>query len=422
MNTRLSYLFLYALSPVLGIFTAFKKLNRSNVLFFSVLTLGTFGFLYHYGGSGDGTFHYENAKNLYSDVGLFEFFKECWNIIIQQPSGPVDLYIHFLYFLSSSVLQWPGSLHLWAGIVLGYIIGKTFLLLDFDIKLDKDNKTNLFFLFVLVGIHLIFPLNAIRIGTAMWLALFAIIGYAKTKRLKYVLILGLTLTIHLAYALILVPVISAFFLKRSKVVVVALFAMSFGFQLTSFDATAYLPKTETAEKKAGYIMDKETRQEIGESTGQKRSSLNIYAALGPSLYQQFGIFVLILVFIPLYLKTPISHPVSFVMTVVLLTYAFSNVVVFMPSLVGRVQNLGTVAFLAAGFMWKMSEVRQLTKSWYSSIIKSSHYYLLAASFFYLLAITSHILDITSVYFLALPIFSEYQEADMTIREALIALF
>ena len=110
------------------------------------------------------------------------------------------------------------------------------------------------------------------------------------------------------------------------------------------------------------------------------------------------------------------------MTVVLLTYAFSNVMVFMPSLVGRAQNLGTVAFLAAGFMWKMSEVRQLTKSWYAGIIKSSHYYLLVVSFFNFLVRNVHIIDTTSVYFLALPIFSEYQEADMTIREALIALF
>lgn len=191
MNSRLSFILIYALSPLLGTYAAFRKLNRSNVVFFFVLTLASFGFLYYYGGSGDGTFHYENAKNLYSDIGLIEFLNECWNIIIQKPSGPVDLYIHFLYFFSSSVLQWPASLHLWAGIVLGYIIGKTFRLLDFDVKFEKDNKTNLFFLFVLVGTHLIFPLNAIRIGTAMWLALLGIIGYAKTKRLKYVLILGL---------------------------------------------------------------------------------------------------------------------------------------------------------------------------------------------------------------------------------------
>ena len=422
MNSKLSFIFIYALSPMLGIYTAFKKLNRSNVVFLSTLTLGTFGFLYYYGGSGDGTTHFERGM-LYQDLSFSSFLMEAWNIIFQRPTlESTDLYIHSLYYLSSGIFQWPKSLHLWAGIVLGFIIGKTFLLLDFDFKLEKDNKTNLFFLFVLVGIHLIFPLNAIRIGTAMWLALYCIIGYAKTKRLKYVLILGLTLTIHLAYALILVPVIAAFFLNRSKVAVVALFALSFSFQLTSFDVTDYLPKTETAERKAGYIMDEDTIQLVQSNRVQKLASLNFYADLGPSLYKQFGIFVLIFVFIPLYLKTPISHPVSFVMTVVLLTYAFSNVVVFMPSLVGRVQNLGTVAFLTAGFMWKMSEVRQLVKSWYAGIIKSSHYYLLGASFVYFLAKLSHILDTTSIYFLALPIFSEYQEADMTIREALIALF
>ena len=120
MNDRIYFIFIFFLSPMLGIFAAFKSVSQKNIVFFFILTMGSFGFLYSYGGVGDGTVHYEIAKQYYTNMSFYYFIYESWNIIIQQPTiNPVDLYIHSLYFFSASILNWPGGLHLFAGIILG---------------------------------------------------------------------------------------------------------------------------------------------------------------------------------------------------------------------------------------------------------------------------------------------------------------
>ena len=179
---------LFSVSPFIGIWVVLRNLSQKNVIFFFVLILACFGLLYNYNTTADGAVHYMRSLQYYSNMSLEDFFQESLNILSQNPTlHSNDLYIHFLSFITNSVLGIPKALHLFAGIVLGYIIGKTLQLVGVLGLKENVNRSNYLISLVLIIVHSVYPLNAIRIGTGMWLLAYAIIAYSKTNKRKYLL-------------------------------------------------------------------------------------------------------------------------------------------------------------------------------------------------------------------------------------------
>lgn len=415
MNHRLAYFIMFLISPLLSFYILIRRISLSNIVFTSTFMMGALGLLYFYDGVGDGTVHMEVAETFYRNMSLGNFLNEFSRILTQKPTiSAVDPYIHILYFISAGILKQPQLLHLIAGLILGYVVGKA-LRLVFTIKnWQNSNNGSLIFLLVLLIVHTFSDLNAIRIGTAMWLSVYAVMSFLKYRKTKYLVYLACAIFIHLAYGLIIIPVVASLLFGKYKPLVVGVFFASFFFQIVEFDTTAYLPQTDVIESKTTqYVLDEDERASRQKISEDLSAELNFYKALGYKFYS-FGISVLAFVFIPIFLTEKGGYIVK-LLPVVYSTMAFSNVVAFIPSLSGRVLNLSTVILLFSAFIYPFHLFSSKNK-WYGRSLKFTPYYVLAASGFFMLEKLSHLLNTTSVFFLALPVLSEITTEEISLKQ------
>jgi hypothetical protein len=411
------FLLLSIISPAVGLIQLFKGRSESFLVAGSTIMMGLFGAFFAYPEGSDGHSHYLRSLEYYSTMNLSEFWSISWNILLQEPGQySTELYIHFLSFLSNSVFGIPKSLHFFAGLVLGYFVIKS-LLLVLGKELTRINwKSGLWVFIILLLVHAFFALNAIRISTASWVLFYSIAGFYFTRKFKFLLLIPFAVQIHLAYVIIGIPAILTLFLANRKWLVLGVFAFSFFFELTFFDVDPYLPETEVVDRKTNaYVYDDERFEELEHSKESVISNSNWYAQLGPKLYFDYAVIIALAGIAFFYFKSKDSQ-LNFLVSGALLFYTLSNMFPFIPSLQGRLfNNVSLYLLFAMLYIFNQScDVRLKGFSlWFS---KNAVLVFSILSIPFMLKNISHILNTTEVFFLFMPVLSFFSGEDFSIRE------
>jgi EpsG family len=402
-------------SPALGLAKLFQAKNDRFIIVGCMLTMSLFGALFAYPEGSDGHTHYMRSIEQYTYMNFSQFFAEAWDIILQKSKfGTTDLYIHVLSFISNSLLGLPKSLHFFAGLVLGYFIAKSLLLILGDNLKSLRWKNGLWIFIILLTLHSVYSLNAIRISTGIWVLFFGACGYYFTKKAKFLLLFLVASQIHLALVVMVIPVVLVFFLNKFKWLIVGIWGFSFFFQLDFVDVASYLPATEVIEtKKKFYVLDEERLKDFKEI--KESQTGNWYTLAGPRLYYNVAILIAVIGVLLIYLKSSDSK-FNFLFASALLFYTFANIVSFTPSLQGRLMNGVSIFILFALLYCLQYGDLSYTKSKVYQFFKLSIFLFSLFSIPFLIKNFSHILNTTEVFFLAAPILSFFSEESLSLRE------
>lgn len=353
-KTQKGYLILlFLLSPFLGLLNVFKIKNEKALTFFGTLFFGLIGSVYVYNEGSDGHSHLQRAKELYLNMPFTEFFEKTYEILtFNSTDGSTDLYLHIIKFVSSSLLQTPELIHVFAGLVLGYFFIKSVLLVLKNNLRSKKTYILLGFIILFLLIRSIGALNSIRMWTGMWVLFYGAYSWALTKEKKYLFVILFSVFIHFSYAVILIPVIGSYLFKKRKKILVALYIVSF-FTTVGFSfIEAYIPKSDLLESKQKYnVIDSDEKAERFEENGlayqKKMANTNFYKAFGETAYVNYSIVGLTGILLFFYLKKSSDANLNFLMATGIGLYTFSNFVAFSPSLQGRTKTIASLFILAA---------------------------------------------------------------------------
>lgn len=409
------------ISPLIGVLVSIRNKNLlRNPVVYSII-FGFFGLTQMYLEGGDAHTHLEHTYRYYMDMSFYDFTIETFQILVQNPTyNASDIYLHTLKFISGFIFGYPPAIHVLAGLVLGLIVGKTMIML-FG-YLPKAGKgfaiAGIFIFYFLVFGY--FSLNAIRIGTAMWLFLYASVKYFETRKWKYLLYMGLSTQIHLAYAIIGIPVLVVLFIKdRFKIGVLIIFIISFFFTAAPDSFRQYLPQTKVSEIKAGNIYDADQLNQIRANSSRVKETTNFYASIGPTLFYRVGIVVMLLLAIPFYFKTK-DTTIIMILSSMYLIYSFANITDVIPSLQGRLINLSAAYFFPYLVIGR-SFVQRIKNHRLNNLHKWSVYLLLTTGSLLFLKHLSGFINDTSVFFIGLPILASVQDLGISIKEFIVSI-
>jgi hypothetical protein len=353
-------LLLFLISPFLGIVNVFKIKDEKALTFFGTLFFGLVGSVFVYIEGTDGHSHLMNAIQFYTDMSLGEFLTKAYEVLtFSSTKGSSDLYLHIISFLSTSVLQNPSLIHVFAGMVLGYFFTKSVLLVMKDNLQTRKGYILLGFIVLFLLIRSIGALNSIRMWTGMWVLFYGTYSYAINKEKKYLFIILFSVIVHFSYAIILIPVLVTYLMQKKRYIVVALYVISF-FATASFSfIESYIPKLDLIEKKQNtYAIDSdEDAKRLKKRNLKKESQLenvNFYKASGETNYLNYSIVGLSVILIFFYLKKAIDANLNFLIAIGLGLFTFSNVVTFLPSLQGRTKTIAATFILAAAIYLQLN--------------------------------------------------------------------
>lgn len=409
------YIFVSLLSPALAITTLFRTKNYHFILVGSVLSMGLFGLFFTYPSFSDGGTHLERSLRYYSNMSFYEFFSEFNNIIFQNPTySSEDLYIHILSFFSNSILGLPKTMHFFAGLLLGFVIFKSLWRVMGEKIYHLTWKNGLIFLTVLLFIHSVHSLNAIRISTAMWVCFYGVVSYYQTRNFKYLFVIILASQIHLGYAIIAIPAFVAVYISRYKVLLIIVWILSFSYSLEFDPFKGYLPETEVSELKSKqYFLDDEMLQLRMEQRLSDEG--NWYSTRGPEWYHNIAIPGLLILMLPVYLSKKIEPIFKLLVGMALTTYILSNLVGFSPSLQGRIFNLTSISILFAALTLSVSYILNFNY-WFLKLWNLYKILFLILCIPYIMKNISHIMGTTDVFFFIGSVATLFFDQSYSLRE------
>lgn len=353
-KTQKGYLILlFLVSPFLGVIKLFKIKDEKTLTFFGTLFFGLVGSVFVYIEGTDGYSHLMNAKQYYTDMSLTEFFAKSFEILtFSSTKGSSDPYLHIISFLSTSLLQSPSLIHVFAGFILGYFFTKSVLLLLKRNLKTKKSTILIGFITLFLIIKSVEALNAIRMWTGMWVLFYGTYSYALTKQKKYVFVILFSVFIHFAYAVILIPVIAAFVLKKQSKIVVALYIFSFITTSNFSFIEKYIPKSDLLQKRQStYVIDSKDKikrfKKDNVNYQKDLASSNFYKNYGQSNYLNFSVVGLSIILCFFYLQKESDININFLVSTGILLYSFANLVAFSPELQGRSKIIAATFILAA---------------------------------------------------------------------------
>lgn len=350
---------LFFVSPFLGVYQLFKIKDEKVITLFGTLFFGLVGSVFVYLEGTDGHSHLMNAKAQYSNMSFGDFLMQAYDAItFNAVEGAADIYIHTLSYLSASVLRTPELIHVFAGFILGYFFTKSVLLLLKGNLRTKKSTILIGFITLFMLIKSIEALNAIRMWTGMWVLFYGTYSYAVTKQKKYGFIILLSVFIHFAYAVILIPVIITFILQKYKKVLVIFYILSFFTTLGFSFFEAYIPKSNLIEKRQNtYAIDSKDKVKRFEKQAAnyqtEMSNANFYKGIGPDLYTNYSIVGLSILLVIFYLKNETDSNFNSLISVGIGLYAFANLITFAPELHGRAKIIAGTFILAAAIHFQL---------------------------------------------------------------------
>lgn len=408
-NKQKGYLLLlFLFSPFLGIVNVFKIKDEKALTFFGTLFFGLVGSVFVYIEGTDGHSHLMNAKQFYTDMSLGEFFTKAYEVVTFSATvGSTDLYLHVISFLSTSVLQSPTLIHVFAGMVLGYFFTKSVLLVLKDNLQTKKGYILLGFIVLFLLIRSIGALNSIRMWTGMWVLFYGTYSYAIKKEVKYLYVTGFAILVHFSYVVILIPVVLSYLIQKKKTLLTVVYAVSFFTSLGFSVFQAYLPQSDLLENKQKFtVIDSKDKAKLFADNAEKAevasANLNFYKASGATNYLNYSIVGLTILLLFFYLKRETDTKLNFLIAVGVGLYTFANLVSFSPALQGRTKTIAATFILAAAIHLQLTMKAYLVSQKTKTLINIVYTLFLTSAIPMFLFQISYIFQSFSFYLLFLP--------------------
>jgi len=415
---------LFLVSPLFGIITLLKSKSEKFITFFGTFFTGILGSVYVYRpGQGDGWEHLKNAKEEYLNLSLADFLTQTFQLLkFQQVEGAKDIYLHSISYLSASVLQTPELIHVFSGFVLGYFFTKSVLLVLKNHLTTKKGTILIGFIVLFLFIRSVGALNSIRMWTGMWVFFYGTYSWAITKDKKYLFTILFSTFVHFSYVLFIIPAAFAYVLRYRKYILISVYLLSFFASLNFSIIKSYLPQTSLFESQAkSNIIDSDVdaarfaeRYDNANTVNQ-----NFYKKYGPGFYQTFNIVGLTFILLLFYLNKQIDPNLTFLISVGIGIYTFSNFLEFSPSIQGRAKTIASLFILVAAihlqltlkrYNWSRKHISYLNKGLSLFLIFSIPMFLFHVSF---------LLENFSLFSIFLPQVSWFLgEDDFSIRTAI----
>ncbi len=337
---------LFLVSPFLSFLYALRRIKTKSSYVIILLTFLFFGICFsvprfHSEKSFDGTtyridfesFKYLTTSQFYDGLISFLTFNE----------GKKDYYFDTLAFYISRFSDNYHVLFLFAALIFSFFSLKSFLFFTQEDKFDASLASYL--LAYLFMFNQIFNINGMRMWTAAWVAVFAILHLFGKGEKRYIFLLLITPFFHGAFWVLITIVVIAIFLMRYDKVWSVLWLFSF---FTSSviveivqDASDYLPFV--LQKMVAYYTDNEYLQ-----LRKERGSGYYWV---PRLFGTFvRTYVTFIIFLLIKNSAMIkANPKTTNLSLFLLVYAtLVNILMPIPSLGGR---FFVLAYPIIAYIW-----------------------------------------------------------------------
>ncbi|TNE72581.1 hypothetical protein EP331_06895 [bacterium] len=236
-----SALVLFVVSPLSALPLIVSSIGKKEFVFYISFFTAVIGLFYTYPVSSDGHTHLQHAMNDYESMSFTSFLSESFKILFFLDGAmKTDLYIHVLSFISVVVIGIPVLMHTIAGLVLGWISAKTLSLLMPRYKGKLDMSIVLVTIFILLS-HVVFNLNAIRMGTAVWFLSYGFISKFRLQNKSWFLWIILSVQIHFSIFFLALPVILFSFVQLRASWLFIFWLLSFVIHLNLASLSGYLP-------------------------------------------------------------------------------------------------------------------------------------------------------------------------------------
>jgi len=414
---------LFLVSPLFGVTTLLKSKSEKFITFFGTLFMGIVGSVYMYTPGNDGHTHLMHVKNSYLNLSIAEFLTQTYQLLtFQQVGSTKDIYMHVISYLSASVLQTPELVHVFSGFVLGYFFTKSVLLVLKNHLITKKGAILIGFIVLFLSIRSIGALNSIRMWTGMWIFFYGTYSWAITKEKKYLFIILFSIIVHFSYVVFVIPATFAYLLRHRKYILISVYLLSFFTSLSFSSIESYLPQTSLVEnQQQANIIDSTADVERYAEKQERRNAVNknFYKAYGPGFYQTFNIVGLTFILFLFYLNKRTDPNLTFLISVGMGIYTFSNFLEFSPSIQGRAKTIASLFILAAAIHLQLTLKRYNWNRKHISYLNKGLSLFLIFSIPMFLFQVSYLLENFSIFSVILPQISWFLgEDDFSIRTAI----
>jgi len=202
------HLLLYLISPIMGLIYGIRTKNQKYIRWSIFIFVFIYGAVLHPSHLGDGATHFERLS-YYDHLSFSQFWNNLIDILSFNPSYSTndDPYIHILSYVTAGIFNRPSLFFVGVAFVFAYFYsGAIVMLLSYVNWKSKYNKN--YFTFFLVFLLLWQNpghMQSVRLGTAIWIVIYGIIGYHKTKKIKYAFLIFLSPLVHFAFLLLVLP-------------------------------------------------------------------------------------------------------------------------------------------------------------------------------------------------------------------------
>jgi hypothetical protein len=351
-NQKKNLILLMLISPLFGLFAMLKSRDEKVLLFFGMLFFVMIGSVFIYTPGTDGESHLQAAISEYMDMSFGAFLNQFYDLVTLQgsTSGAKDLYLHCISFVSAAIFSTPELIHVFAGLVLGYFFTKSILLILKDKLLVKKSAILMAFIFLFLSYRSLVALNSIRMWTGMWVFFYGTYSYASTQKKKYLLVILFSIIVHFSYAVILIPFLITYFLKKRTLGISIFYLISFGASLSFGSIERFIPKTALLEsqQETNVISSKEDEARYAARGNlQSQRNSNFYKTYGEGFFKEKVIVGLSFILLFFFNNKNADTRFNFLAASGLGLYSFANLLSFSPALSGRMKTIACVFLMAA---------------------------------------------------------------------------
>lgn len=420
LNFKLgNYLLLILISPVLGIYYLFKIRNERLLVYAGTFLMGLLGSVYVYVDGGDGHTHRKHITNVYLTMDIETFFARAWEVLLlQAQTGVVDIYLHILSFISGSIFGVPELLHVFAGLVYGFIYftGVVFLIRGINYQYAA------FAVISLLGIFFMYRgvtgLNSVRWWTALWFLFTGCMGYLSTKKRIFILVAFLSILVHFSFIGLIIPIVLGWLLKKFRRTIFLLWFCSFFFAGSYAVIKPYFPDIGALNSREANLSFEPNTKKIS----QKSEDVRFYREWGETSFRNYSIVFLSCIIFFFYLRGSDDSWYWVLFGLGISLYTFGNLFEFSPAVSGRSKSGASVFILAGAIQFFGHLDRYLTLKSNRILLNYVVAVFVISAIPVILFHLSYIISMLSGFTLGFPVFSWLLgDEDLSIRD-LIGIF
>lgn len=417
-NLLVNNIVLMLISPALGLFYGLRKTSINFKKWIITIFVTIHGSIMLFAPGADGERHLGNVYRHYLNLDFSEFYGETIDILLFHPQTDTndDIYIHFVSFISGTVLSSPGLLFIIVSFVYGYLYASGLLkVLSFPtIKKSKAATLFLAFGFLFIMYRSVESINTVRTWTGAWMLFNGAFGYFHSRKRKYLYLVALSPFVHTAYFIMALPTVAVLFLGNKKIWYAIIFCVSFVFSFNQSSVLNQLQKTELGSKKAkAYLIeDEEERKERFVGHG------NWYKVYGTKLSIAWGVTALAFLFLftQIYFKH-LQELEAKLFSAGILTVALANFSDFLYALNNRSMILSGFFIISSLVLFLKRDGLVSLPKLLKTITTLALYIIFGVFAIFLIYQCSNLLNYLSFYLLGFPFLPWFtEEVNFSLRE------